>query len=181
MEKDPKKFDWGFKTFGDRTLETLFKRVSEFVITAPNAMLTISGPTEVGKTHLLKKAFEFFTTFKPSNLKRNFGYPLVIYSTWENIVKDCFSDHDYIDRLEKCGALIIEDFLSENSNNNYTIAAYEIAYKLINKRVGKFTLIDTNKSESDIEAIDVRILSRLNRSGGKIISINKNTKPFLER
>lgn len=180
-EDYPKKFSWRFKTFGDNSLIKMLEAVSSFVKERPSTILTLSGKSEIGKTHLLKKCREYLKTQDLTGLKRAYSYPLLIYSPWEKIVTKCFDDRSALDNLENCGALLIEDFLSEIKNNSFTEAAYEIAYKLVNRRVGKFTIIETNKSEDDILRIDARIHSRLFREGGIFISVRKDIKPYLER
>lgn len=160
---------------------TMFNDVFKFVNKRPELIFTLSGKSEIGKTHLLKKSKEFLMTQDLSNLKREFGYPVIIYSPWEKIVTNCFENKNHLDKLENCGALLVEDFLSEIKSNTFTEAAYEIAYKLINRRVGRFTFLETNKSEDDILRIDARIHSRLFREGGQFLSIRKDIKPYLER
>lgn len=177
----PKKFDWEFNTFNDATLIKLLDQFKAFISLKRNTFFTVSGPTEIGKTHLLKKCKEYYEINIPDYTNKEFGAPIIIYTPWEKIVTNCFKNDEYLNKLEGCGVLLIEDFLSENSNNNFTNAAYEIAYKLINRRVGKLTIIDTNKSEDDIKLIDVRIHSRLFREDGKFISVKKSTTPYLER
>lgn len=175
-----KKFDWEFKTFNDKTLIVLFDKFVSFVTSNEKTFFTISGPSEIGKTYLLKRCLEYYKTvsLEPNE---DFGYPLVIFKTWESIVSDCFDDSSLVEKYSKCGRLLIDDLYPERTSNAYSAASHDLIYKILNRRLNKITIITTNKSESEILQLDPRVQSRLKRNNGQFIACNKNTTPFLER
>jgi hypothetical protein len=79
--------------------------------------------------------------------------------------------------------LIIEEFLCDNlqSANARDVILLDHAHQLLDSRIGKPTLLDTNKTIQELEALDIRIASRLNRGGSKFVSINKNTPKYSSR
>lgn len=155
-------------------------------------MLTLSGPPEVGKTHLLKQVKRLYNTYETNFKHRKFGYPDVFYIRWSELTSNGIEDHDLVDKLTNSGLVLIEDFLSEEffkrddkyemwPLNNYTKIVIDFAFRVINCRVGKATIIDTNKDITQIEIIDKRVASRLFREEGIYLSIPENTTMFHQR
>lgn len=182
---EKKIFDWKFETFNDKVLVNLLDSIIEWckVPNRKKAMITISGPTEVGKSHLLKRVKILFETFDCS-FKKKESCPDVLYIEWIEFTRKCLNDPSYVDKVKGSGLVIIEDFLSDvrvDKVNNYTEIAVAKAFEVLNGRVGKPTIIDTNKSISDFQEIDKRIYSRLFRENGLFIDIPSNTIPYLDR
>lgn len=146
-------------------------------------MLTFSGPPEVGKTHLLKEVNRLYSTYESNFPHRKWNYPECLYIIWSELSSHIFENPMYVDRIRYSGLVIIEDFLSENfkKENGYNSIVLDFAYRVINVRVGKPTLIDTNKSIEEIEMLDRRTSSRLFRESGDFFEIPKNTTPYLSR
>ena len=57
--------------------------------------------------------------------------------------------------------------------------AKDTLYELINRRIGRWTVITSNLTMSGLEAIDARIASRLTRTPNVIVECN--TKPYAKR
>lgn len=177
-------FDWEFETFDDKTLVAMLSNAKEFINSLRYIKyypLTYSGPTEIGKTHLLKKTVKLIKKLHLHFPHKPLGYPSVIYTTWYKIMRN--KEPDYLDDLEKCGVLVISEFLCENFTfeNNYTTFAIDKAHMIIDSRESKPLLIDTNKLLSEIENLDVRIASRLKRNNGIFLNINPKTPKFSSR
>lgn len=147
--------------------------------------LSMSGPTETGKTFLLSESVRFILS--NSNY---FGFDSLtqrkklIFLPFEKIVSKILSEKEsYFSTIETCKLLVIEDFLSEDFSlkNVYNSANLEIAYKVLNRRKNKFIMFDTNKSIDEINTLDTRIASRMIRNDSIHIDIPANTKKFLSR
>lgn len=146
--------------------------------------LTFSGPTEVGKTHLIKGIRSFIQRYNESiNLKEKFNYPFYMYFTWPELIQKLMSQEVTIDHLRNIGGLFIEEFLANNyiTLNAFTSIEISKAQEVLNARLGKYTVIDTNKSISEIQQIDPRIASRLLRDNGVVVDIPPGTKGYLTR
>lgn len=176
-------FNWRFKTFNDKTLSLMFNKAKEFIIRVSRSeycFFTLSGPTETGKTFLLNEMYRFFKLERESlNLK--FGSE-IIREPFEKLVSGILEDGErYFRRIEKCAILIADDLLHFNKQNAYSEVVVDLTYRILNRRSGKPTIMDTNKSIDDVQSIDERISSRLFRDGSIFIDIPKTTKKFLDR
>lgn len=170
-----------FKTFNDPTLVSMLESVRSWVMTPDKdkSLLTLSGPWEVGKTHLLNEVRRLYGKWDSS-----FGRKYKIrYISWPEFASTALNDRSLMSKIEDTGLVVIEDFMSQkfSRDNGYIDTAIDLAFRLLNIRVGRATIIDTNKSSSEFESIDGRIYSRLYRKGGKFISIPQNTTKFLDR
>jgi DNA replication protein DnaC len=147
------------------------------------SILTLSGGTGKGKTHLLKRVQKLINSLEVPHFKYRTGFKEVMLDKWYDIPNKLLKDSEYITLIKNCGVYLLDDFLCEDYSNinNYTSMALTFAYKVIDCREGKPTFITTNKTVSDIEAIDIRIADRLFREEGKFIEIPKTTRRFLER
>lgn len=147
--------------------------------------LTYSGPTEIGKTHLLKKTVKLIKKLHLYFPHKPLSYPTVIYENWYTMMPKLLGEKgsDYLDDLTKCGVLVISEFLCENfsKENAYLILAIDKAHQVLDSREGKPTLIDTNKLLDEIQVLDVRIASRLKRNNGIFLNINPKTPKFSSR
>ncbi len=190
-----KKFDWEFKTFNDPKLVSLLDKVEKWCL-LPNkekSIITLSGPTERGKTHLLKRVKYLYDEYDVVFPKRKQNYPHVSFVSWGAFTKETLEVKNYFDKVEHSGLVLLDDFLSEfyileqagqlnpvHFNKWHQIVISK-AFDVLNVRVGKPTFITTNMTEKDIEIIDDRIHSRLFREGGVFIEIPKSLQPFLTR
>ena len=142
--------------------------------------LTFTGPTEVGKTHLLRRIFrivrdnDFPITYK-------LGFPYVKFTSLYKLVSDFLEGKVNHSDIKHCGLLVIEEFLSGTTSTKYNEIMIEKSHEILNERLNKPTLIDTNKSISEIQNIDPRIASRLFRSNGVVVDIPIGTQGYLLR
>lgn len=186
-------FDWKFETFNDPTLEKMLEIAKKYIQDILNKKyytLTLSGPTEIGKTHLLLRCFKLLEKmdlyYKYTPWCR--GYEQAMFFKWYEITpcllsrsfdsKDKGRGEELFDQITNCGCLIVEEFLGDDYSNANAFNKIEIqkAHQLIDSRLGKATILDTNKLITDIEMLDVRLASRLKRNEGRFIGI-KNTTP----
>jgi DNA replication protein DnaC len=179
-------FDWEFKTFGDKTLENMLNVSKNFIqdiLKKDYKSLVFSGPTEVGKTFLLGRMKLLLYKMDISVRYSKFGDDYIIYLKGYELTRKLLEEPGYADKLKSCTILFVEEFMSESFNkvNSYTEIAVEKYFAMLNDRAGKITIMDTNKSITDIDTIDPRIASRLFRNGSSFVDISVNTKPFRNR
>lgn len=144
---------------------------------------TFSGPTEIGKTHLLKKVKELIYKLDIEPKYSKHGYPYAIYLKGYEVTHKLLNDPNFMEDIRYAGFVFIEEFMSEDFSNvnNFTRIAVDKLFQVLNERQGKALFIDTNKSIEDLDAIDPRIASRLQRDGGIFTKINPKTKNYLSR
>ena len=179
--------DFGFETFNDPVLKQMLLESQESIarlFDKDYRWLVFSGPTEVGKTHLIKGIRSFVQRYNESiNLKEKFNYPFYMYFTWPELIEKLMSKEITVDHLRNIGGLFIEEFLANNYSvpNAFTIIEINKAQEVLNARMGKYTVIDTNKSINEIQKIDPRIASRLLRDNAVLVDIPSGTEGFLTR
>lgn len=183
-------FDWKFQTFNDPTLEGMLEYAKEFITKIRKKeyySLCYSGPTETGKTFLLERAAVLLNKL---DIRYRYCdetvYPAVIFDSWKTIMRRMLNHQEfgirYIEKLERCGVLIVSEFVShDTSNPNLTGVMLDLAHELLDLRAHKPIMIDTNKSLPELETLDIRIASRLKRNDGVFANISKNTPIFSKR
>jgi DNA replication protein DnaC len=187
LSKKFEDFDWKFNCFNDETLIKLFKTVSEYVkgIETEESWLTLSGPTEIGKTHLLKKAHELL---RSSRLRMK--NKTVVYYSWPLLITALMNDNENVTNIiNNCGVLIIEEFLKERFDivdgevafNRFNSLSTDLAHNVLNMRDMKPLLMDTNKTMKEFEKIDIRIASRLKRNKSTFLQIKRETLLYSQR
>jgi hypothetical protein len=186
------KFKWDFNTFGDDDLEYMFTKVKQYCVRVLNGekiWLTMSGPTEIGKTHLLNKVDDFFREYKigrdyfdQEKARGNKPYKH-LYDNLYSLVTDSLSDPQTLKRIKCSGTLAIEEVFSWKRENNFTDIQIDIAFQILNHRINNeaITIMDTNRSIQDLERIDERIASRMFRNSGVFIEMPPGTKGYLTR
>lgn len=166
----------------------MFEGVCEFLKRLKEdkpCFLSMSGPTETGKTFLLSETvrfvvsnYSYFGFDKLNPRKKLFFLP------FEKAVSKILTEKEtYFSTLGACRLLVMDDFLSEDFSfkNAYNSVNLEIAYKILNRRRDGFIMFDTNKSIDEINALDTRIASRMIRNDSIHIDIPANTTKFLSR
>lgn len=183
-----------FKTFDDKVLVKMLEAVRAWVMLkdSDKPMFTFSGPPEVGKSHLLKEVYRLYATYECKFKHHKFGYPEFLYIVWSELTGEALDDPKTLSKIANAGIVFIEDFLSERyfdeddkykpiKLNPYLRLSLDFAYRVMNVRVGKATMIDTNRDLKQIEILDERVASRFTRENGIFISIPGTTKRYLSR
>lgn len=176
--------NWNFKTFKDPVLIKLLEICKSFcndLSIKKYRWVTLSGPTELGKTHLAKQVFKFIRD-NEFDLSHKFNYPYVKLVRWSDMITKIFKGELALDTLENCGLLVIEDLLSYRTwGTQWQEGSLDTTYEILNSRLKKPTFIDTNKSHSEIMKLDARIGSRLLREGSVFYEIPPDTINYLSR
>lgn len=183
-------FDWKFQAL-DNGLSKMKDHAIEYLTRLHNGeytFLSILGPTERGKTLLMNDIRRFVLSnsscFKFPYAKKTIEgrcEKLAIYGTLKELVTQCLSDNKRMSEIKGCGILFIEEFFNFNVINAYNNMIIEIAFDILNSRKEMAVVLDSNKTESEISTIDVRIESRLHRHGGTVLSISDKIPMFLKR
>ena len=148
--------------------------------------LTFSGPTEIGKTLLLKDIERFIRSHKrffKFDYKRNEDL-FTRYGTLKEIVDKTLEERNkYYYNTKYCGVLFIEELFSPriSPSNQYHSLLIDVAFDIINSRSGKCNVLDTNKTIEELEEIDIRIVSRIHRNNSIFVDIPSNVKPYSSR
>lgn len=176
----PKKFaDWlGFQTFGDAELEKLVQGCWEWHCALrdrqPARWLSLLGVSGTGKTHCADRLWRW------AESKSDFGRAAFSQTKilWPKFVQRLRAGNGYEmrDDFEKWPVLFLDDIGSERDPSGF---ATEELVTLLLSRMGRWTIITSNKTPEALRAIDERIYSRLIR--GNNICIGMNTKDFSER
>ena len=130
----------------------------------PPFSLTISGRSGCGKTHLAKNAAAYL---KQRGISKGFYI-------WSDVVKQYKADAEQtIYKLSKYTVLILDDVGAENLAGEYSLGLAATALcDVVEKRLGKWTLITSNLTTSEIaDRYDARIASRLIRNGGRTVDM----------
>ena len=178
-------YDWEFETFDDPVLIDMLKRIKDYMLELEKGcerFLTFSGPSGIGKTHLLKRAARFINKADFYFKKQGFMSKKVIYESWDAMVPKLLdSSKDYMYDLSHCGIVIVTEFLGYEKANNYTDIQIDLGRKLLDARAEMPMLIETNKSLKDFEVMDQRIASRLKRYGSEFLKFKDTVKPYQVR
>ena len=177
----------GFETFGDVELENALAEAAGFVaeISAPGVSprwLTIVGKSGTGKTFLAKAVYRY--------VLRNVAKSAKICGEKGLYVGDCIATT--ADRLaedwrgsfrgispdeEKADLLLLDDLGTTSDKSGFVTDAF---YRLLSRRMGRWTIITSNLSGEAIKAMDARLYDRMLRDGNRVVTIN-NAKSFSER
>ena len=180
VTKYPPKFaEWlEFQTFGDAELELIVQGCWEwqqaFANRQPPRWLSILGKSGTGKTHCADKLFKWAVT-KSDFSRAEFIHKKIL---WPDFVQRLRAGNGYEmrDDLKRWPVLFLDDIGSERDTTGF---ATEELVTLLLTRMGRWTIITSNKTPEAISAIDERIYSRMIR--GQNICLGVNTKDFSER
>ena len=131
----------------------------------PPFSLTISGRSGCGKTHLAKNAAAYL---KQRGISKGFYL-------WSDVVKQYKADAEHtLHKLSKYTVLILDDVGAENLAGEYSLGLAATALcDVVEKRLGKWTLITSNLTTTEIaDTYDARVASRLIRNGGRVVQMH---------
>lgn len=186
-------WNWTFEVFGEDELKRFRARVLTWcdqVCLGRHMFLTVMGRSGIGKSLLTKRAIAFLEdeltrqwrldlnialSTVPGNNPNSMPTCCCVY--WPHacrIARD--GNWGYIQELSTKDVLLIDDFGS-GKNTDFPVTEF---CDLLERRQKKPTLITTNLTPEDIQALDPRIWDRLIRHNGSVFSI-ENTISYSER
>ena len=176
----PAKFaDWlRVVTFGDPELKKLVQACWDwqqaFEEKRPARWLALVGQSGTGKTHCAERLWDW--AHKQGGFARAEFIPKKI--VWPTFVQRLRAGNGYEmrDDFKRWPVLLLDDVGSERDPSGF---ATEELVTLLLARMGKWTLITSNKTPEALRALDERIYSRLIR--GQNICVGIKTKDFSER
>lgn len=149
--------------------------------------LSLLGPTERGKTLLLKEISRFI--FENASLFR-FPYcnkekldKFIIFRTLKELVNEVLGNTKRLQEIKSCGILFIEEMYNFNgaASHPYNNMIVEIAFDILNSRNERAVVMDSNKLAKEIEGIDIRVESRMRRNNGIVVEISDSVPMYLKR
>lgn len=167
---------WSFQHRPDQeSIETMFKAVDKMLRhvikrTSPPFMLTLTGPSGVGKTHL---ATEFM-----HNVRAMGGScGMLNWATW---CASGFQDENIKHLRRYQFPLVIDEVFLIDATMDKRAASMEsrALISILEERMGKWTLLTTNASLKDIQERDERLYSRLIRNGAFVIECDQKATDF---
>lgn len=130
--------------------------------------LILSGQSDMGKTHLLRGSFQAVKQHaKPHH---GDGYdPRIL--VWPEIILALrssrgFQTNDLLSDATNWRAVFLDELKADGDTTGYSTG---ILSNLLSARTGKWTMITTNLTLTQIEAVDARIASRMNRDGSRFL------------
>lgn len=163
--------DWAkrleFETFDDPQLMRLVECCARFCLRLKHKMkpswLALLGPCGVGKTHCARYAWSFAarlmewhtTKYSPKHIY----WPEFIEDLREGLTNGLYRD------MRTWPVLFLDDIGAERDPSGF---AAEKLNTTLGCRVGKWTIITSNKSLEDLATVDARIADRIIREPGNI-------------
>ncbi len=176
-------WDWRFEAY-DPGLEPVLPAVKDFCASVLNKSepkwITLLGPSGVGKTHILTRAFRFLARFMPYiPTATGRRIPQCAHIMPSTDLNDYKSPRDYA----AYDLIYIEDIGAGAGLDKGTGAVLRgRVAELMQLRAFKWTMCDANMYRSEIaERVDPRIASRLKRDGSFLIEIPPNVPDFNDR
>ena len=133
--------------------------------------LSFVGSSGAGKTFLADKLYRFACTV--GHLKRHdrLTSPWAVLSyAWPDVVDKLFNDKWLVDYLSIANFVFLDDVGAGYDKSGWQA---ERLYRIVNARVGRWTVLTSNLSPGQIaERMDPRISSRMNRGGSKVLQVD---------
>ena len=128
--------------------------------------LSLLGSSGTGKTHIAKALWNWLSKKEDFEDKAQY-VPQWIY--WPKLVEDLRSGNAYnrYRDMMRWKYLVLDEVCAENQTEFST----EKLHNLLGSRVGRWTIVTSNKRAVDIATLDRRIASRMARGGSYVVDI----------
>ena len=133
---------------------------------AKSRWLVLSGATGVGKTHALRKAYQFLRNHSGDLWPRPYPTPPGVVSyTWSRVIQRERFDWDDIEVETQRARMVLIDDLGTEVDRFKTGEPAERLRVILDLCAGKWLLITTNVPKAKFaDVFDVRVQSRLERA-----------------
>lgn len=179
--------EWGkffnFSTEGDtntrKQLEAMLRQAALFVRSLKHnhtpRWLSLLGTSGCGKTFLSKRIWRWFKSLPEFRAIVDEQTEEIIYPgsfvLWPNLAAELLSNSGYIrlNQLKQEKLVVIDEIGADRDPSGHV---RDCLSRLLTARVGKWTVITSNKSLNDIERdIDARVSSRMIRDGNVVVDV----------
>ena len=128
--------------------------------------LSLLGSSGTGKTHIAKALWNWLSKKEDFEDKAEY-VPQWVY--WPKLVEDLRSGSAYnrYRDMMRWKYLVLDEVCAENQTEFST----EKLHNLLGSRVGRWTIVTSNKRAVDIATLDRRIASRMARGGSYVVDI----------
>ncbi len=158
-----------FETKDDRELERMVDCAATWMRRKRDGLspcwLSLIGETGTGKTHIAKRIWESHRNLLDFS-KTKFTPELIYWPICAEQLREASRNGQGSERLldmAKWPLLVLDDVLAERDQTGFVL---DKLATLLGARVGKWTVITSNKSLEQIAKADVRIASRITREDG---------------
>jgi DNA replication protein DnaC len=162
----------GLRTFDDPKLEVLRGEVVRYhgalLKGRPPHWLTLLGASGTGKTLCARALWAEIRRYCPWNSDRCEYCPGFVY--WPDLVDRMRGGEFYgfYHDMKRWPYLVLDDIGSERDPSGFAV---DKLTTLLGCRGGRWTVLTGNLSMAQIEAMDVRIASRLHRDGSRVLEV----------
>lgn len=172
-------FAWDFETGDNPRLAEALNAAKRFAsdmerMVRPARWLAFLGTAGTGKSHLARKVSSYFrknllATHVPNeSTKERWVSMTGGFKRWTVASNDIREgDLGVVNLLAEDWFVCLDDLFAEHQSEFLTAKLCEI----LDRRLGKWTILTSNKTLSQIAEIEVRIASRLKRGGGEVITM----------
>lgn len=136
--------------------------------------LTLLGHSGTGKTYLARKLWRWYIQSKYAQPSTQDG--VVIYPGtwvyWPNMAGSLLGNQSYgeLEDLQREKFVVLDEIGSDRDPSGHV---RDCLARLLSARVGKWTIVTSNKSLGDIQRdIDTRISSRMIRDGNIVVDVD---------
>lgn len=136
--------------------------------------LTFLGSSGAGKTYLARKIWDWYRKSplcRPIHVGKDVHYA-GSWISWPNLASELLGNQGYgaLDELQQERFVVLDEVGSDRDPRGHV---RDCLCRLLSGRVGKWTVITSNKTMGDIQRdIDTRISSRMIRDGNVVVDVD---------
>ncbi len=137
--------------------------------------LSFIGTSGAGKTYLARRIWNWYqgesSLFRASIVEGEIAYP-GSFNSWPKIAGELLSNESYwkLEELQREKFVVLDEIGADRDPSGHV---RDCLARVLSGRVGKWTVITSNKSLGDIQRdIDTRISSRMIRDGNVVVDVD---------
>ncbi len=137
--------------------------------------LSFIGTSGAGKTYLARRIWNWYqnerSLFRASIVEGEIAYP-GSFNSWPKIAGELLSNQNYwkLEEMQRDKLIVLDEIGADRDPSGHV---RDCLARVLSGRVGKWTVITSNKSLGDIQRdIDTRISSRMIRDGNVVVDVD---------